>query len=118
MAKYSDEITRVISPTMKATTPFEAWNCLITDVTLHNTIQRTNQYFLIIQHNFSSESVAKLTEKIQIKGFTGLLCLAHGLRSNKRSLEELWGPEADGIETFRLVTSQRRFNFPFRCILE
>jgi len=47
-----------------ANTPFEAWNCLITDEMFNNISQHTNQYILIIQPNLSSESDAKLTNKI------------------------------------------------------
>jgi hypothetical protein len=56
------KLSGVFSQARKATTPFEAWNCLITDVTLDNTVQHRNQYFLIMEQNFSSESVVKLSD--------------------------------------------------------
>jgi hypothetical protein len=49
----------VIGEARNATTPFEAWNCLITDEILGNIVQHTNQYILIIQPNCSRESDAK-----------------------------------------------------------
>jgi hypothetical protein len=62
-----------------ATTPFEAWNSLITD---GNTVRHSNQYILIIQRNFSRERDAKLTDEIEIKFFIRLLYLAGTLWSN------------------------------------
>jgi len=50
-----------------------------------------NQYFLITRPTFSRENDAKLTDKIDMKAFTSLLCIDESLRSNKQSLEELWG---------------------------
>jgi hypothetical protein len=56
-----------------ATTPFEAWSCLITNEILDNIAQHTNQYILSIQPKFSRESHAKLTDKIEVKDFIRLL---------------------------------------------
>jgi len=64
------------------------------------------------------KSDAKLTDKIETKAFIILLCLAEVLWSNKHSLEELWGTDSNGIETFCLVMNQRCFKFLIRCILE
>jgi len=94
-----------------ATAPLEAWSCLITNKILDNIAQHTNQYILSIQPKFSRESDAKLTDKIEVKDFIGLLCLAGALRSNKQRLEELWGANGDGIEHFRIVVNLRRFKF-------
>jgi hypothetical protein len=80
--------------------PFKAWNCLIIDAILDNTVQHTSVYS-IIQPNFSRKSDVKLTDKIQIKAFNGLLYLAGALWSNKQSLKELWGTDGDGLEKFR-----------------
>jgi hypothetical protein len=55
-----------------ATMPFEACNCFITDGILDNIVQRTNQYILIIQANFTRERDAKLTDNIEIEIFIGL----------------------------------------------
>jgi len=58
------------------------------------------------------------TDKAEMKVYISLLCLDEALWSNKHSLEELWGTDRDGIETFCLVMSQRCFKFLIRCILE
>lgn len=55
--------------------PFETWNCLITVEIFNSTVQYTNQYVLIFQPNFSRESDANLTDKIEIKTYISLLCL-------------------------------------------
>jgi len=67
-------------------------------ITFLTTFFNKNQYFLIIRRNFNSESDAKLRHKIDMKAFTRLLCIARALRSNKQSLEKLWGTDGDGIE--------------------
>jgi hypothetical protein len=41
------KLHRIIGQAGKTTTPFEAWNCLITDEILDNNTQHTNQYILI-----------------------------------------------------------------------
>src|SRR5215470_698562 len=96
--------------------PFEAWNYLIADEILDNIVQHTNQYILVIQANLSCERDAKLTDKIEIETFIGLLYLGRALRSNRQSLEELLGTDRDGIEKFCLMMNQRWFKFPIRCI--
>ena len=89
----------------------------ITDEILDNVFfQHRNWYFLIIQPNFSQESDAKLTDKTEIKPFIGVLCLAGALRSNKQSVEELWGTDGDGTGKFRLAISPRRLKIPVRCL--
>jgi hypothetical protein len=86
---------------------------LITDEIVDNIVQHTNQYIIIIiiQPNFSSDRVAKFTDKIEIKEFNSLLCLSAALPSNKQSLEELWGTDGDGTGKFRLVMSWTRLKF-------
>jgi len=54
--------------------------------------------FILIKLNVSSATDAKLTGKMEIKTFIGLLCLAGRLWSNKQSLEELCVTEGEGIE--------------------
>jgi hypothetical protein len=98
VAKYSDKITWGYWPTRKATTPFKAWNCIITDEILDNIVQHTNQYIPIMQPNFSREIDTKLTDKIEIKAFIALLYLAGALWSSKQSLEELWRTDKDGVK--------------------
>jgi hypothetical protein len=116
MAKYSEKLPGFTGDAWNVTMPFEAWNSLIADKILDNIVQHKIQYVLIIQANFSRERDAKLTDKIQIETFTGLLYLSGVLRSNRQSLEELWGTDGDGIEKFCLVTNQRQFKFVIRCI--
>jgi len=91
---------------------------LLLQMTFLITFFNKNQYFLIIRPNFSRESAAKLTDKIDMEAFTSLLCRAGALRSNKQSLEELWGTDGDGADQFRLVKKHRRFEFLIRYILE
>ena len=83
------KLPEVMGQTRKATTSFERWNCLITEEISDNIVQHTNLYILVIYPSFSSESHAKRRDKIEIKGFIGLLCLAGALRNNNQSLEEL-----------------------------
>ena len=94
---------------MKATAPFETWNCLITDKISYKIVQQTNQYILIVQRNFSHDSDAKLTDKIEIKAFFSLLCLDGSIRGTKQSLQELWGIDREGIEKFLWLVNQRIF---------
>jgi hypothetical protein len=42
MAKYSDTIIVVTGQARKAITPFQTWNCLITDKILDNIVQHRN----------------------------------------------------------------------------
>ena len=79
-----------------ANMPFEAWNCLITGEILDKIFKHTNQYMLTMKPKLSSESDAKLTDKIEMKAFISLLCLAGALGSNKKSLEELCGTDGCG----------------------
>jgi hypothetical protein len=117
MAKYSGKITSVIGGARKVNLPFEAWNCLIT-VEIFITFFNKIQYMLAVRPNFSRESDAKLTDNIDMKAFTSLMCTAGALWRNKQSLEEVWGTQGDGTEHSRLVMNQRRFKFIIRYILE
>jgi hypothetical protein len=47
MQNIPTKLPAVISQERKATTPFEAWNYLITDEILDNIFRHTNQYILI-----------------------------------------------------------------------
>ena len=96
---------------------FEAWNCFIHNEISDKIFRLKNQYILLIETNFICESAAKLKDKTDIKTLIDLLCLAGALRSNKKSLKELWGTDGDDIETFRLVTNQRRFKLRIIYIL-
>jgi len=68
------KLTWVTGQGMNANTPFEAWYCLITSEILDNIFQHSNHYVLNIKPRLSSESDAKLTDKIEIKIFISLLC--------------------------------------------
>jgi len=117
MAKFSDKTFWGYWPSREGHYALRNTEMSITDEILDNIFfQHRNRYFLIIQPNFSQESDAKLADKIQINPFIGLLCLAGALRSNKETVEELWGSVCDGIGKFRLVTSHRRFKIPVRCL--
>jgi hypothetical protein len=121
LRRWQNILTRipgVIDHARNATTPFEAWSCLIKNEILDNITQHTSQYILSIRPKCSRESDAKLTDKIEVKYFIGLICLAGALRSNKQRLEELWGANGDGIEHFRIVMNHRRFRFLIRYVAE
>ena len=103
----------VIGQARKATTPSEAWSCLITDENLDNIVQHTNRYILLQPYlNRACDA------KIEIIAFICHLCLAGALRSNKQSLEELWSTDGDGLEKFSVVTNCRHLKFLIRCTLE
>jgi hypothetical protein len=53
-----------------------------------NIVQHTILYVLIVQTNFSRESDAILTERIEINAFIGILRLAGALQCKKHNLEE------------------------------
>jgi hypothetical protein len=72
--------------------------------------------FLLSNLTSAAKEMPKLTDKTELKAFVGLPYLAGALRSNKQNLEELCGADGDGVETFRLVMNQRRFEFLIRCI--
>jgi hypothetical protein len=103
----------VNSQARKATMPFKAWNGFVTNEIADSIAQHENQHVRIIETNISPESAAKFTHKIDIKTLIDLLCLAGALRSNKQSLEELWGTDRDGIETSVLLINQLRFKLKF-----
>jgi hypothetical protein len=118
MAKYFDKIAWCFSPSQESHYTLRNVQLSITYEILDNISQHRNQYILIIQPNFSHESDAILTEKIEVKTFIGFLCLAGALRSNNQSLEELWGTDGDDIDNFLLVMSQRLFKSQIKYILE
>jgi hypothetical protein len=90
MAKYSDKIILGYWPSKESHYAFRNTELSITDEILNNIFfQHRNLYFLITHPNFSQDRDVKLTDKIEIKAFIGLLCLAGVLRSNKQTVEEL-----------------------------
>lgn len=98
-----------------ASTPYESWKCIFTDDLLEMIVNNTNIYINKIKERFKRERDAHITDIVELKAFIGLLYHIGVLRSNRQSLEELWGEDGDGIERFRLVMSLKRFKFLIRC---
>ena len=71
-----------------------------------------------MQHDFSRESDARLTDKIGVIAYIGLLCSAGALQRNKQSVEEVRVTDGDDNEIFLLVMDQKPFKILIRCILE
>ena len=99
-----------------ARTALECWSCLINDDILNIIVQCTNEYIENIKTTFKRERDTRPIDIIDLKAFIGLLILAGVHRSNRQSLEDLWGSDGDGIEKFRLVMSIKRFKFIVRCL--
>lgn len=79
-------------------------------------MQCTNEYIENIKTTFKRERDTRPIDIIDLKAFIGLLILAGVHRSNRQSLEDLWGSDGDGIEKFRLVMSIKRFKFIVLCL--
>lgn len=109
-------IPGVKGPAKEAKTPYQSWSYFITDDMLDIIVQWTNQYIESVRPKFQRERDAKLTDKTEIKAVIGLLFLAGVVRSNRQSLEELWGTDGTGIEMFRVVMNIKRFKFLLRCM--
>lgn len=106
----------VIGTARNARTPLECWSCLFSDAILNIILLYTNQYIEEIKKSFQRERDARFVDIIELRAFIGLLILAGVHRSNRQSLEDLWGSDGDGIEKFRLVMSIKRFKFIVRCL--
>lgn len=98
-----------------ATTPFESWRCIFSDTIIETIVKYTNIYINKVQGNYGRERDAKTTDVVEYKCFIGLLYLAGVLRSNRQSLEELWGEDGFGVDYFRLAMNLKRFKFLIRC---
>lgn len=98
-----------------AKNPLECWKCFFSNDIMELIVKYTNIYIESIQSQFARERDAKLTDMIEFKSFIGLLYLAGVLKSNRLSLEELWGEDGYGVEMFRLVMNLKRFKFLIRC---
>jgi hypothetical protein len=118
MAKYSDKITWGYRPNEERHYALQNVELSSADEIKDNIFQHTNRYILIIQSTFSHDSDARLTDKIEINAFIGLLCLAGVLRSKKQSPEELSGSDGEGTEKIHLLMKQRHFKIPIKCILD
>lgn len=106
----------VIGNARNASTPLECWNCFFTNDIMEPIVAYTNQYITSIAGKFDRERDAKPIDLIELKAFIGLLFLAGVYKSNRQSLEDLWGTDGDGVEKFGLVMSIKRFKFIIRCI--
>lgn len=106
----------VIGDARNAVTTYECWKCFFSEDIIEMIVQYTNKYIEKIQNKFQRERDARTTNVIEIKAVIGLLYLAGVLRSNRQSLEELWGEDGFGVERFRLVMSLKRFKFLMRCM--
>lgn len=86
---------------MNATTPFQAWNCLITDEMLGNIVHRTSQYILVIHPNFRHKTTrnAEFRGRIAIRVFTGVMFLPGALRIN-RVWKNFWVLTEMALKTF------------------
>jgi hypothetical protein len=100
----------VIGKERIATASFETWNGLTVNDVSDSTVCHINQYIHIIQASSGRESDAIFTDKIEIKAFFGILCLAGVIRSWKHSLEELWDIDGDGLVMNQIRLSDALFN--------
>lgn len=66
--------------------------------------------------DFTQARDACSTDIVEIKAFIGLLYLAGVYRGSRLNLDDLWDINGDGIETFSLTMSLKRFRFLMRCI--
>lgn len=98
-----------------AKSPHECWKCIFSESIIEMIVKYTNIYIEKIQGNYERERDAKPTDVVEFTSFIGLLYLAGLLRSNRQSLEELWGEDGFGVERFHLVMNLKRFKFLIRC---
>lgn len=106
----------VIGEAKNAKTPLECWSYFFDDDILQRVVTYTNEYITSIKENYQRERDTKLIDIIELKAFIGLLYLAGVYKSNRQSLEELWGTNGDGVEKFGLVMNIKRFKFIIRCL--
>lgn len=106
----------VVGVAKDAKTISDSWYCLCDDKLLKQIVTYTNQYIGFISEKYSRNRDANKTDITEIKAFIGLLYLAGVYRNCRLNLEDLWGSNCDGIETFKLTMSLSRFRFIMRCI--
>lgn len=106
----------VIGEARNARTPLACWSNLMTDDILELILHYTNTYIGTVKPSYARERDARLVDLIELKAYLGLLYLAGVWRSNRQSLEDLWGTDDDGVEKFRMVMSIKRFKFITRCL--
>lgn len=105
----------VIGEARNASSPLECWKCIMSEEMIKMIVNYTNIFIESIRNRFQRDRDAKPTDVAEFKAFIGLLYLAGALRSNRQSLEELWGEDGCGVERFRLVMNLKRFKFLVRC---
>ena len=76
----------------------------------------TNQNINFVKDNYARNRDAKCTDVTELEAFIGLLYLAGAYGANRKSLEELWETEGDGVERLGLVMSIKRFKSLLRCM--
>lgn len=106
----------VIGGARQASTPMESWICFFTNDIMEMIVHYINQYIEKIREKYDGEKDAKCIHLIELKAFLGLLYLAGVYKSNRQSLEELWGTNGDSVEKFGLVMNIKQFKFIIRCL--
>ncbi|XP_063227959.1 piggyBac transposable element-derived protein 4-like [Bacillus rossius redtenbacheri] len=109
-------IPGVIGTAMNAETILDTWLILFDESILDSVVAWTNQHIELVRPQFNRLRDARSTDVIEMKAFMGLLYLAGVYRGSRLNLEDLWDPSGDGVETFRLTMSLKRFRFLMRCI--
>lgn len=106
----------VIGDARKAETILDSWLLFIDISILNSIVEWTNQYIEYVRPDFTRARDARSTDIVEIKAFIGLLYLAGVYRGSRLNLDDLWDINGDGIETFSLTMSLKRFRFLMRCI--
>lgn len=95
--------------------PEEAWNLLFNEEMLDIIVLFTNEEIIRKRESITAQSYTKLTNKIEVKAFIGLLFISGALRVSNSSVDELWSLQfGNGI--FRATMSQQRFAFLAVCL--
>lgn len=104
-----------IGDARNARSPYECWRCIFSEDVIELIVKYTNVYIETIKGKFTRERDARSTDLVEFKSFIGLLYLAGVLRSNRQSLEELWGEDGFGVDFFSLAMNLKRFKFLIKC---
>ncbi|XP_071051718.1 piggyBac transposable element-derived protein 4-like [Onthophagus taurus] len=94
-----------------ATTPFEGWNCMISDNMINHIVRYTNIYIDLSRGKFVRERDAAPTDQREMKALFGLLYYAGVLKSGRLNTLELWEKHGSGVDIFPAVMSRKRFLF-------
>lgn len=101
---------------LQVETPFEAWNCFITDEILDLIVNYTNIYIDGIKQKYSRARDVRCTNKTEIKALFGLLYYAGVLKSGKLNTRDLWATDGTGIDLFIATMSRKRFLLLLNCL--